>query len=856
MSGRTWQAWAVRGLVWAGLAAVAFAGAALRAAPPTALARAIPSQPLADALIRYAQETGLQLIYFSDVVTDQQSTEVPAGLAPQDALGRLLLGTGLQFQYVNARLIRITSAAHQGAAMAGREASAPAHAAAATTEEVVITAQRMGTGAENRMPISLAVWTEESMQLAGVRGTADIAAFTPGVEFDRFTDQGPGLATNIAIRGINMKTGSTVGLYMDDTPLPATSDWGDVQGFVYGRAFPLTFDLERVEVLYGPQGTLFGAGAAGGVIRYISKQPDLVAFSGQVHGEVSTTERGASSYEVGAAAGGPIEPGRIGFRLSAWYRDEGGFIDRVDPFTQAVVEANSNRSQSSLFRGALTFAPTDALLISPSLNYQDVRVHDSASIFMYLSDPAAGILHNGKLLRQPVEDRYYLASLKVSASLGQVQLTTVSSYFDRSLAALSDITNYPYGFGNPLGAEYPTAYGDAISKSTELREKAFSQEVRLSSEQPNAPLHWTVGLFYSHGKNRDEDNQVSGPIPPDSPADGFDGVEESQDQVAGFGTAALALGKHLTASAGVRITRFAYDSLQYAGGPANDGVPPEFRVSDVQRMVTPRFGLEYQVNDGNLLYGLVANGAEPGGFNVPAADCVYPNSFGPDSLWSYELGSKSTLFDGRAQLNVDLFHMHWHDKQIDGLYVGPNHRCAYTGNVGAAASDGFEASAQALIGSHLTAGLAVAYANARYTQTVRTDNVLTVKSGDAIGALPLVPSPWNLSATLNYRVRLGTATTAMVNVADYFRNRNPGPFYNYDPESPAYTPGRRPNPSINILNLRGALSWSQFELALYLDNALDARPTLLLRNLCGKCTLYYATGLRPRTLGLAGTWRF
>jgi outer membrane receptor protein involved in Fe transport len=835
------------------VATVAFAGAALHAAPPSALASGIPAQPLAAALTRYAHETGLQVVYVSGLIRDQRSTEVPAGLPPQAALGRLLEGTGLHFQFLSARLVRIIGAAPKPGTVADGGASS------AATEEVVISAQRVGAP-ENRTPISIAVWNEESMEVAGVHSTADIAAYTPGVQFDHYPEFGSGYSTNIAIRGVNSNIGSTVALYMDDTPLPATSLWASLPGAgFYGRAFPLTFDLERVEVLRGPQGTAFGSGAMGGAIRFISKQPNLESFEGLAHSELSTTEGGAASYEAGAAGGGPLVVDRLGFRVSAWYRNDGGYVDRVDPFTGAIVEPNSNSSQSSVIRGALTLVPADGVRITPSLTYQDVRVHDTSSFFVYLSDPAAGILHNGKLLQQPLEDAYYLASLRITAALGQAELVAVTSWYDRNLTALTDSTNRGYGFGNPRGGEYPTAYGDVIAMTTDLSERVVSQEVRLSSTESARPLRWTVGVFYSHGKNDATENTVSGPIPPGQPADAFNGVEQSETEVAGFGEAALLLGKRLTASAGLRVTRFAYDSLQSASGPANAGVPPEFRASDAQQMVTPRVGLDYQVNVDTLLYGSVASGAEPGGFNVPVGGCVgqYPDSYGPDVVWSYEVGSKSAVLDNRAQLDVSVFHMSWRDHQ-QTLYAASVY-CTYTGNLGSAASDGFEASAQALIGSRLTAALGVAYADARYTQTVRTSNLLVVASGDAIGALPLVPSPWNLSGTLDYRFPVGTDTTANLYLADYFRSRNPGPFYTWDPESPVYSVhdlGRRPDPSVNILNLRSALSWSHLELALYLDNALDTQPTLTLRNPCRMCTLYYATTLRPRTLGLAGTWRF
>jgi outer membrane receptor protein involved in Fe transport len=179
------------------------------------------------------------------------------------------------------------------------------------------------------------------MRELGMKSIVEIAAMTPGVEYDFSTQWGAGILTNLAIRGIDSNVGtSTTGVYIDDAPIQA-------RNANFGNPYPVTFDLARVEVLRGPQGTLFGAGAEGGAIRFVANSPNTTTFDVLYHAELSTTEYGGMSYETGAAIGGPIVDGRVGARLSAWYQKMGGYVDRVDPLTDVTVDKNANESCDS-----------------------------------------------------------------------------------------------------------------------------------------------------------------------------------------------------------------------------------------------------------------------------------------------------------------------------------------------------------------------------------------------------------------------------------------------------------------------------------------------------------------------------
>src|SRR5476649_2671244 len=204
--------------------------------------------------------------------------------------------------------------------------SATAAATQGPMQEVVVTATRREEDL-SKVPVSVTALTQEDMDTKGIKDITDVARFTPGIYIDNSG------TNNISIRGISSSGGAgTTGIYIDDTPIQMRA-----LAFNPDDTLPKTFDLDRVEVLRGPQGTLFGAGSEGGTVRYILTQPSLTKDSTYARGELSFTQYGEPSYEAGVAHGGPIIDGVLGFRVSVWYRKDGGWIDRVDPTTRDVV---------------------------------------------------------------------------------------------------------------------------------------------------------------------------------------------------------------------------------------------------------------------------------------------------------------------------------------------------------------------------------------------------------------------------------------------------------------------------------------------------------------------------------------
>ena len=449
----------------------------------------------------------------------------------------------------------------------------------------------------------------------------ELGALTPGVNSISTRSIGDGY-TNLAIRGVTDRHGTTTGIYLDDSAVPPA------QGDTYLRSFPVTFDLDRVEILRGPQGTLLGDNTQGGAIRFITNPPSLTTFTNLARAEFAATARGDQSYELGAVAGGPLRDNVLGFRMSGWYRSDGGYVDRIDPSTGALVTADSNRFSTRSVRGALLLAPADDVRITASLNYQAVDINDGSQFASYLSDPEPVCSGTIAVRAQPVADTFYLAALKLTAALGAGELTAVTSYFDRTFAGVE------VGFPPPRDV---VTYADAIRHLGD--QHMWSQEVRLTSVDPDAPVTWLAGVFYSTIRTSESDGSVVVPDP-----DYGNTTTTEQSQFAGFGQVTVKLSKRATASGGARIERAQYDSHTEA--------PPVFHAADSELSVTPQFVVSFQADDHNLLYARVAQGHSPGGVYAALTVCGgNAQSYAPDTLWSYEIGAKDDLVGGRVHLD-------------------------------------------------------------------------------------------------------------------------------------------------------------------------------------------------------------
>ena len=334
----------------------------------------IPPKSLAAALNDFAAQSQQSILATGDLVSGKISPGANGVSDPQIALARLLEGTGLTYRRSGQAFLIVRApsaglpitriATEQVAAEQTPTASAPPAAATASSgaiEEVVVTATRQSSTV-NKVALSVTAVTQKALDQQGVKTISDFARATPSVVFTRSGSEGN---PNITIRGISSTLGApTTGVYLDDTPVQKRGTNGAVTG--NGSPTPQIFDLDRIEVLRGPQGTLFGSGSEGGTVRFITPQPSLTKYSAYVRTEASLTNGGSPSYEGGLALGGPLVQDKLGFRASIWNRNIGGYLDHVNIYDGSTIARDTNSGHQLVGRIAVTWQATPDLKITPA----------------------------------------------------------------------------------------------------------------------------------------------------------------------------------------------------------------------------------------------------------------------------------------------------------------------------------------------------------------------------------------------------------------------------------------------------------------------------------------------------------
>jgi iron complex outermembrane recepter protein len=820
---------------------------------------AIDAQPLPQALAAFASLSHLQLVYVSQLALGKMSQAVPAGQSAIESLGQLLQGTDLEFVLLNDRTVKLYERPRVTRTPIAPAAPGPDHSTSVEPDdslgEVVVSATKRNQMLST-VPMSITVLTPEELDSSGMQGISGIAAVATGMEYDFSSQYGPGILTNIAIRGIDADKGdATTGIYVDDTPIQTGHT-------TFGNAYPVTFDLAQVEVLRGPQGVLFGRGAEGGAIRYVTNEPSTTTDSQLYRSELSTTDHGGANLELGAAVGGPLVDGVLGARVSAWYRDDGGYVNRVDPFTGDVIDDHDNRSASRAFRLAFAIEPSDSLRLTPSFSHQSVNLHDTPIFYADPEPPLSGNLENGKLVRQPTVDDLNLVSLNLVDRMGNANLTSISSYVDRSASATVDTSNVAgiefFGtFGNPLGPAYPVSYADAVPTALTLHQVQVSQEVRLTSSDSDSPLKWLGGLFYSRQRqNATQDTYgIAAPTDPGILTDAYNTMAEESV----FGQTQWALDPYWNVGAGMRVGLLQSQALTHAGGFANAGSVPFAQNSSREKLPpTPRFDLSYQPDSRNLFYAAIAKGFRAGGgggANIHCDGIADPRSYGPDSVWSFEVGTKNQLFDRRLHIDTSVYDIRWSGIQERLADLCGN---SFTTNAGNARSRGFDLSADAVVTDQLHLAAAVGLIDVRYTRTLTTldGRYDLVDSGTVVGGVPSVPAPWSGTLSAHYEWPVRGKTAVYLHGEEIVHSHNPGPFTELDPRYPSFDPTLAADPATYLLNLQLGITRPDVNVRLFVNNVTNAQPLLQRYADAQGSSLVYAYTLRPRTMGVMGTFSY
>lgn len=762
-------------------------------------------------------------------------------------------------------------------------------------EEVIVTAQRR----EEKLldvPMTVQVFAQQDLDQQGLRTIDDLTRVAPGVTFLRsgsnansnFDDEN----SDISIRGVDSQSGpATTALYLDDAPIQAR-----IIALNNPNPYPALFDLERVEVLKGPQGTLFGTGAEGGAIRFITPAASVTSYSGYARAEYGHNSSGGNNYEIGAAIGGPIIDGVLGFRVSASFREDGGWVDRVDyirppsylapctgcvtspatvytaaPTVTNVTEPNANWHDTATFQGKLRWQPIENLTIDPSIYIQTLHINDTGAYWINISDPANSVYNNGNAQRNSSTDPWTVSALKIAWHLPWADLFSATSYLARDQHSSSDYSQWVDTIF--LSNQYP-APGDTSTAPFTDHQRNFTQEIRLSSNNTQGRLQWTAGVFYGHAYENVTAQIFSFNLSPTTPNYlAFDSPVDSvlDKQLAVFGEASYKLSRVFSVTAGLRYSKLDYttSSVSTAYGALGDGTTSSVTVSGDAHPVTPRFVLNYKPNEDSLYYASAAKGFRTGSTNPPlppgdvtACGTQVPTNVSPDWVWQYEIGAKNTFLQGRLQVSGSLYYLEWKNIQ-QSLYLtcGAN----FNANLGEAVGKGGDLTLAWLVTEGLTVGLTGAYTDTRYTEVVTLPgfggSFTPVQPGDHLPA-----SPWNVNANAEYvwtavakhpYIRLDYQyATAQHSLTAYL---NPANAPLADPTLPGL-------PEIRILSARAGLRFSGFDVSLFAQNVLNYHtPIYVARDFATAevngvtpdfNTNYYGRGYAPRTIGVTTTYRF
>lgn len=784
-------------------------------------------------------------------------------------------------------------------------------------QEVVVTATRRSENIQS-VPISVTAFTKTQMDVQGVKDIDDIARLSPSIDFSRGNGGfGSTLGNSISIRGMGATAGpATTGIYIDDTPVQVGATIAS--GSFTDNAYPQIFDLQRVEVLNGPQGTLFGSGSEGGAVRFITTPPNMTTPSVYVRSEVSDTQDGAPSYEAGVAGGAPLIADTLGFRASVWTRYDGGYVDRVDWYTGNVVNPNNNYQNSASARLAFGWRPIDGLTITPSIYYQRLKANGTNE-FWLRGDGVTGSMFPGlpplPVFQQPYGDaangdyvdlnalnqwgdqRMTLPALKIDWVLPHdMEAFSNTAYYERQENGITNFASLEAG--DWAGQLFPQNPDWTTPGFDSQGDRYFTQELRLQSTDANARLQWLVGAFYSRDVTTDSRNVYDpylpellseGPYGCGAPAtcmeeffgatglaDGIYSFENTtnltEKQKAVFAQASMRVVGGLSATVGLRYAKFDTDWINSIGGPVEGanypgpgGVPQTGTAS--ASVATPKYMLSYKT-DHTLTYASATKGFRNGGVNA-AIDNVScepdlaklgltkaPESYNPDSVWSYELGSKLTMLDQHLIVDAAVYQYDWSNMINNEELVSCT--LSFTTNIGKAQGRGFELAVEYRPIDPLVLSMNAGYHYLKATQTLyATSGAIETQNGDTLSGGATV----NAAAQYDFVV---ADRPAYFHVDYTYQGPQPLPSEETNPNDASYV--NQPdlifqNVGFSVTDARLGMDFGGWDVSLFCNNLLNAQPFLdktraTVTVFSVPTSVVETSTIRPRTTGITAIYRF
>ncbi|HEX7944069.1 MAG TPA: TonB-dependent receptor [Phenylobacterium sp.] len=720
-------------------------------------------------------------------------------------------------------------------AWAGAAAAADAADAASQVAEVVVTAQKKVERLQD-VPASVSVLATEQLTSQGVVRFEDYAAKVPGLSF---TSARTG-STQVTLRGITTgpaQSASATSFYIDEAPI------GSVNAYTGGSSTTPDLDpsdLARVEVLKGPQGTLYGAGSVGGLVKFVTSEPDFNNLTGRVSGSLFGVKSGDTGGGVRAAVNVPLLPGRMALRVSGFDRRDPGYIDLIGP--RPVKDVNETKVYGG--RIALSARLTDTVRVDLSVIGQDTETGgpNVRDVNLTTLKPIYGDLVQQRFAREPAEVRLRVYNAKATADLGAVSLLSSTTYQTFKVKGEGDASG---SFGAALGPLVGLGSNLGVRTRQQTKTERFSQEFRADAKALDDKLDLQLGLYFTHENdgnripNFDTFLKPTGALLP-LPQLAIASIVSRYTEYSAFASATYRFTDDFDVLGGIRYADDHQHYLQdYAGlliGARRVNIGQE-KGHIFTYLLSPRF----RFNEHTMVYARLATGYRAGGPNAvpPPSVVIAPDTFDPDKLTSIEAGYKADFFDRTLTVDAAVFYTDWNHIQIQTSAAGFN----FLVNGGSATSQGGEVTVRWTPVRGLDLGLNSAFTKAQLTSPAPAAGGL---EGDR---LPFVPR-WSGSLTADYHWPVADGWDAVV-----------GGSLNYTGKRKSDYSNRfgRDLPSFTRVDVRAGIEHEGWTATIYAKNLGDVRGITALgsQGLAPGPQSPYSEGvIQPRTVGAELSYKF
>jgi iron complex outermembrane receptor protein len=809
----------------------------------------IPSEDLPHALIEFSKQTGIQVITTGSPVDSYKTRRVSGQMTASEALRRLLEGTPLRFRLLGPNTIGIdrekpvtTSGARSDAVIvAVTEPRSNSDEKSSDIGEIVVTARKHKESIID-VPESISVLSADALNRMGVQSFTDYATKVPDLSFSYGTG-GLGFANSrtMAIRGIS--GGGTTAMYVDDTPVDEAMD-------------PRVLDTERIEVLKGPQGTLFGEGSLGGAIRIVPQKPSLanstLSYSATGGG---TLHGGSPNYGATVIFNFVPVSETLAVRVLGFASHDAGFVTRTYPGRDGTLGSNDNQGAQLSYGGSLSalLQLGDRWEVLGRVLGQQQQDHGLPVAYAPLPgfEPRSLIMNRAANIQEFANEHWVMPTLEVNYRGDQWALVSASSFLDRRVSETEDGTEGTIQASQAFFGYTPQTVIEAWPQT--IRSRHFTEELRATL----SPVDWINGTIGGYFSNK-TDTSAIGPYEMPGltssslfPSDlgWVSDINNNTKEIAIFGEAYLKPIEATTLTIGLRKywlrQRFEYSADGLFNGGATRADTP-----NTQNGVSPKVALEYKLDRDMTVYTSAAKGFRAGGGTTPLPPFCAGNlqalgltpasaaKYTSDSVWSYEVGAKAQVLDRRVLVTGAAYQINW--TNIQQPVFLPICGFTFTTNAGAARSRGGEFELAGQVASGLDVRLGIGYDDAKITEQGRSNQI----PGTEVHEVP------KITATA-----AGTYTRALSSTVDGFVS---GDLSYVGSSVSAVSSLTSPlvRPSYRILNLRIGVNHDHDEFSIFADNITDERANL--GDINPLSYARYKNGiilprvavLRPLTLGL------